>query len=178
MDLSSSGPNNPININHVAISVPNLEQAIKWYQNVFGFKLIGGPVDFITDDSLAGMALKDIHGETLRKMRMAWLVSENHVGFEIIEYVEPEAQRRQDNFEYWKSGITHFCITDPNIEELCHKITEQGGKQRSNIWEIIPNKGYKISFCEDPFGNIIEIYSNAFEDLVTEITKGSSDNSI
>lgn len=50
-----------------------------------------------------------------------------------------------------------------------------GVKQRSNIWEIIPNKGYKISFCEDPFGNIIEIYSNSFEDLVTEITKNSFD---
>ena len=122
------------------VSIPNLEQGIKWYQNVFGFKLIGGPVDFVIDDSLAGRVLKDIHGEILGKMRMAWLVSENLVGFEIIEYVEPQAQRRQDNFEYWKSGITHFCITDPQIEELCQKIVEHGGKQRSNIWEILPKK--------------------------------------
>ena len=159
------------------VSVPNLEQGIKWYQNVFGFKVIGGPIDFVIDDSLAGRVLKDIHGEILGKMRMAWLVSENLIGFEIIEYVEPQAQRRQDNFEYWKSGITHFCMTDPRIESYVKRLQSMG-KQRSNIWEIIPNKGYKISFCEDPFGNIIEIYSNAFEDLVTEITKGSSDNSI
>ncbi len=108
MELSPNRQAKSIKINHVAISVPNLEQGIKWHQNGFGFKLIGGPVDFVIGDSLAGRVLKDIHGEILGKMRMPWLVSENIIGFEIIEYVEPQAQRRQDNFEYWKSGISTF----------------------------------------------------------------------
>jgi hypothetical protein len=90
---------------------------------------------------------------------MAWLSSGNQVGFEIFEYIEPKAQRRKDNFEYWKSGFIHICITDPNIEDLCNRISESGGKQRSKIWEIVPDKGHKIVFCEDPFGNMIEIYS-------------------
>jgi hypothetical protein len=72
------------------------------------------------------------------------------------------AQRRQDKFEYWKSGITHLCITDPNIEDLGTKISESGGKQRSKVWEKVPKKGYKIAFC-DPFGNVIEIYSNGYD---------------
>lgn len=161
----------PLGINHVAISVTNLEQAIKWYQEIFGFRQIGSPVEFVTDNSLAGMALKDIHGENFKKMRTSWLISENHIGLEIIEYVEPKSQRRQDNFDYWRSGITHICITDPKIERLCHKISEQGGKQRSEIWEIVPSKGYKIAFCEDPFGNIIEIYSNNYEEIISFITE-------
>ena len=49
-------------------------------------------------------------------------------------------------FEYWKSGFTHICITDPDIEGLCKKISETGGKQRSKVWEIVPDKGYKIDF--------------------------------
>ncbi len=100
---------------------------------------------------------------------MVWLNSGNQVGFEIIEYVEPKAQRHQENFEYWKSGITHLCITDPNIEDLCNKISDSGGKQRSKVWGIVPNNGYKIAFCEDPFGNIIEIYSNGYEQTVTSV---------
>jgi hypothetical protein len=61
---------------------------------------------------------------------MAWLSSGNQVGLEIFEYIEPKAQRRTtDNFEYWKSGFTHICITDPNIEDLCNRISERGGKQ-------------------------------------------------
>jgi len=50
-----------------------------------------------------------------------------------------------DNFEYWKSGFFHICIIDANIEELCKKISETGGKQRSRIWEIVRDKGYKMA---------------------------------
>jgi catechol 2,3-dioxygenase-like lactoylglutathione lyase family enzyme len=156
-------------INHIAISVPDLDRAIKWYKEVFGFYLIAGPVEIIADDSLIGRAVKDIHGPDLEKMRTAWLSSGNQVGFEIFEYVDPKAQRRQKNFEYWKSGFTHICITDPNIEDLCKKISETGGRQRSNLWEIVPRKGYKIVFCEDPFGNIIEIYSNSYEQIIISL---------
>jgi catechol 2,3-dioxygenase-like lactoylglutathione lyase family enzyme len=141
----------------------------KPYKEVFGFTMIRGPVEFVADDSLIGTAAKDIHGPSLKKMWMAWL-SSNQVGFEIFEYVEPKAQRRvTDNFEYWKSGFIHICVTDPNIEELCKKISETGGKQRSKIWEIVPDKGYKIVFCEDPFGNIIEIYSHGYEQTITSL---------
>lgn len=170
MDSNLSNQHNSSRLNHVAITVTDLEQAVKWYQKVLGFRLIGGPVEFVTDASLAGRALKDIYGENLKKMRTSWLLSENNVGLEIIEFVEPKSQRRQDDFKYWKSGIIHICITDPNIEGLCQKISEHGGKQRSDIWEIVPSKGYKIAFCEDPFGNIIEIYSNSYEEIITFIT--------
>ena len=166
---SSSSVVYPKMINHVAVSVPDLEQAIKWYKEVLGFTVVRGPVEFVADDSLTGRAVRDIHGPALKRMRMAWLSSGNQIGFEVFEYIEPKAQRRQDNFEYWKSGFTHICITDPNIEGLCNRISESGGKQRSEIWEIVPDKGYKIVFCEDPFGNIIEIYSNGYEQTITSL---------
>lgn len=102
-------------------------------------------------------------------MRMAWLSSANQVGSEIIEYLEPKAERRSDNFDYQKSGIIHICITDPNIEELCERITEAGGQQRTEIWEIVPDKGYKIVFCEDPFGNTIEIFDHSYEHIITSL---------
>ena len=106
---SSSSIVYPKIINHVAISVQDLDQAIKWYKEVFGFTIVRGPVEFVADDSLTGRAVRDIHGSDLKKMRIAWLSSGNHVGFEIFEYIEPKAQRRQDNFEYWKSGFTIFA---------------------------------------------------------------------
>ena len=109
--------------------------------------------------------LRDIHGPDLKKVRLAWLSSGNQVGLEILEYIEPKAQKRHDNFEYWKSGFTHICITDPNIDDLCKKISETGGKHRSRLWEMVP--GYKVVYCEDPFGNITELLSNGFEKTMT-----------
>jgi RmlD substrate binding domain len=89
--------------------------------------------------------------------------------FEIFVYVEPKAERRLDNFEYWKSGFIRICLTGPNTEELCRKISESGGKQRTKIWDIVPGKGYKIAFCEDPFGNIIEIVDHSYEQTITSL---------
>ena len=166
---SSSFPSAKI-INHVAVSVPDLDLAVKWYKEVFGFTVVREPIEFVPDDTLIGMAVKDIHGPSLKKVRMVWLSSVNQVGFESFEYIEPKAERRTNNFEYWKSGFIHICITDPDIEGLCKKISQTGGKQRSKVWEIVPDKGYKIAFCEDPFGNIIEIYSHSYEQTITSLS--------
>lgn len=52
----------------------------------------------------------------------------------------------------------------PNIEELTKKIVEAGGKQRMPIREYYHSKKpYKMVYCEDPFGNIIEIYTHSYE---------------
>ena len=160
----------PKTINHIAVSVTNLDKAVKWYQEVFGFNVINGPVEIVADDSALGMVVKDIHGANFKKMRVVWLSSGNQVGIEIFEYLDPKAERRiNDNYEYWKSGFFHICVTDPNIEELCKKISESGGKQRSKIWDIAPSRGYKIAFCEDPFGNVIEIYTHGYEQTITSV---------
>ena len=157
----------PRTINHIAVSVTDLDKAVKWYKEVFGFNVVNGPVEFEADESSLGIAARDIHGPNFRKMRMVWLSSGNQVGFEMFEYIDPKAERRIDNFEYWKSGFFHICVTDPNIEELCKRISDSGGRQRSRIWDVDPDKGYKIAFCEDPFGNVIEIYTHSYEQLVT-----------
>jgi catechol 2,3-dioxygenase-like lactoylglutathione lyase family enzyme len=161
MDTNSSSSGvYPRIINHIAFSVSDLDQAMEWYKEVLGFTVVKEPVEFVVDDSLRGKAAKDMHGPSLKKMRTVLLSSANQVGFEIFEYVDPKTERRMDNFEYWKSGFFHICIIDFNIEQLCKKISETGGKQRSKIWEIVPDKGYKMALCEDPFGNIIQIITH------------------
>ena len=59
----------PRTVNHVAISVPDIEKAVKWYNDVLGFVVIKGPIEIVVDDSLVGVVLKNIHGPRLKKLR-------------------------------------------------------------------------------------------------------------
>jgi hypothetical protein len=60
-----------------------------------------------------------------------------------FEYIEPKAERRTDNFEYWKSGFIHICITDPNIVGLCKKLSEIGGKKGIKFGRLFQIKDIK-----------------------------------
>ncbi len=83
-------------------------------------------------------------------------------GIEMFEF--PNAQAPEKHFEYWKTSIFHFCVQDPDVEGLAKKIVEHGGKQRMPVRHYYPGeKPYRMVYCEDPFGNIIEIYSHSYE---------------
>lgn len=78
MDTNSSSSGvYPRIINHIAFSVPDLDQAMEWYKEVLGFTVVKEPVEFVADDSLRGKAAKDMHGPSLKKMRTVLLSSAN-----------------------------------------------------------------------------------------------------
>jgi len=83
----------------------------------------------------------------------------------MFEFDHPKSERRKDNFEYWKTGIFHFCVTDPDIEGITARIVDNGGKLRTRIWQIVPDKPYKLAYCEDPWGNIVEVYTHSYEQI-------------
>ncbi|MET4653491.1 hypothetical protein ABIC15_000206 [Exiguobacterium sp. PvP048] len=47
---------------------------------------------------------------------------------------------------------------------MVEKIVAHGGKQRMPIREYYPGeKPYRMVYCEDPFGNLVELYSHSYE---------------
>jgi len=148
-------------LNHVGVTVTDIDKAIKWYGEVLGFELLMGPLKIDVDNPTIGAICRDIFGENWQSMRQAHMSMSNGIGLEIFEFVEPKAERRENNFEYWKNGFFHICVTHPDVRNLANKIVETGGKQRSKVWTVFP--GCDVVYCEDPFGNIIEIYSRSYE---------------
>ena len=71
-----------------------------------------------------------------------------------------EERRKQDY-----QGYFHICLIADDIEELADKIANSGGKKRSEIWNTWKGKPYYLVYCEDPFGNIIELYSHSTETM-------------
>ena len=156
-----------ISLNHIAIGVTDINHAMKWYSDVLGLVVLAGPVEISTDSTrtdphLATTVMK-IFGPRLRRFLICHLKSASGVGIELFQFLEPVSEKREDNFEYWKTGFFHIAVTDPQIDELAKKISSSGGKKRTDILEIVPGTGKKICFCEDPFGNVIEIYSQSYE---------------
>ncbi len=155
--------NYPRAVTHVGVTVTDMEKAIHWYRDMFGFQLLAGPVDLVGDDSHFGILARDIFGAGFRKGRLAQLTGSNGVCVELFQFDEPSGEKRAANFEYWKTGIMHFTIIEPDIENLVRRIAETGGKCRSKVWTLFPGKPYKIAYCEDPFGNIVEISTHSTE---------------
>ncbi|MTI70331.1 MAG: lactoylglutathione lyase family protein [Firmicutes bacterium] len=152
----------PRTFSHIGISVPNIEKAVKFYKEVFGWYVLMEPNEVKKDDSPIGIMCNDVFGQDWTSFKIAHLSTGDKIGVELFEF--PQNEDPKNNFEYWKTGLFHFSVQDPDIEGLVEKIVEHGGKQRMPIREYYPGeKPYRMCYVEDPFGNIFEIYSHSYE---------------
>jgi catechol 2,3-dioxygenase-like lactoylglutathione lyase family enzyme len=134
----------PRSFSHIGLSVTDLEAAVKFYTEVMGWYLIMAPTTLSEDDSAVGVMCTDVFGVGWGSLRIAHLSTGDRIGVEIFQF--------------------HFCVQDPDVEGLAAKIIAAGGKQRMPVREYFPGeKPYRMVYMEDPFGNIIEIYSHSYE---------------
>ena len=152
----------PRTFSHIGLSVTDLEKAVEFYTNVFGWYVIMPPTLIMSDDSAIGVMCDDVFGKGWEKFKIAHLSTGDKIGVELFEF--KNAQPPEKHFEYWRTSIFHFCVQDPDLEGLAEKIIKHGGKQRMPVRHYYPDdKPYRMVYCEDPFGNIIEIYSHSYE---------------
>ncbi|MEG3136101.1 lactoylglutathione lyase family protein [Rouxiella sp. T17] len=155
-------PAYPRSFSHIGLSVTDLDAAVTFYTDVMGWYLIMPLTELKEDDSSIGVMCTDVFGKGWASCRIAHLSTGDRIGVEMFQFAN--ASKRENNFEYWKSGVFHFCIQDPDVEGMAAKIVAAGGKQRMPIREYYPGeKPYRMVYMEDPFGNIIEIYSHSYE---------------
>lgn len=152
----------PRTLSHIGVSVPNIEKAFKFYTEVMGWYVIMKPTKVTKDESPIGIMCTDVFGDDWTEFKIAHLSTGDKIGVEIFEF--PNNQPVEKEFKYYKTGLFHFCVQDPDIEGLVKKIVDAGGKQRMPIREYYPNKKpYRMCYVEDPFGIIFEVYSHSYE---------------
>jgi catechol 2,3-dioxygenase-like lactoylglutathione lyase family enzyme len=172
--------------NHIAISVPDCEAAVKWYTKIFGFELIqpimnNDPVDpginvskcfFPVLSSKKEVAFILIHmivyGPELKAMKLALMTMGNDVAFEIFEFRDPKYNGPQGltpwNPEtYTRGGVFHICLTVPDVKERVTEILAAGGKLVGEVTEL--PVGVKTAYTQDPWGNVVELLDTTFSQL-------------
>jgi catechol 2,3-dioxygenase-like lactoylglutathione lyase family enzyme len=159
----------PRAVTHIGLTVTDLDQAIAFYEKVFGFRVVFGPTRFQSDDPQFGAIPSDFFGADFKSTRVVFLTGANGVVLEIFEFESPKTIRSKDNFQYWKTGFFHICIVDPDVTACAARVAEHGGLIRSKVWDLFPGKPYQAVYTEDPFGNVIELYSHSTEQMVSNL---------
>jgi catechol 2,3-dioxygenase-like lactoylglutathione lyase family enzyme len=140
-------------VTHVGIAVADLDRAVSWYSDVLGLELLGPPTTVSAGEGHAGTVAADVLGRST-SFRQAHLTSANGVALELFEFAAG-AQR-------WR-GIFHVCLVPPGLDRTAARIAATGGRRTSRIWHVFPDAPYRMCYCEDPFGNTIELYSHSHE---------------
>ena len=146
-------------INHIGMTVPDIERAIDWYARVMGFRLIfRRTLEYRPEVP----EVREIFGERMRRAYQAHLLSANGVGLELFQFVDPPVEAPANGFAWHETGVFHLCVTDPDIDGLVARIVANGGRQRTKVWQFLPGRPYRLVYCEDPFGNVIEAFSHSY----------------
>lgn len=160
----------PLAVTHVGLTVTDVYAATKWYIEAFNCRHIIGPLHIRNDGSHIGSVFKGIFQDKFQECYVSHLAMANGVGIELFQFVVPPTETPADNFEYWKTGVFHFCVIDPDIDGLAKRITAMGGQQRSDVYTLFEGEPFKAVYCQDPWGNLFEIYSHS-----TELTYANRD---
>ncbi|MDT3684265.1 MAG: VOC family protein [Pseudorhodoplanes sp.] len=151
-------------LNHIGLTVPDIFDAIDWYGAVFGAAHIMGP-RLLQSDAKAAHETPGIFGRKFRRAYQAHLLLANGVGLELFQFVEPPVQCPAENMPYWNRGVFHIAITHPDVDALASQIVAKGGKKRHEPINFVPGRPWRLCYCEDPWGNVIEIMSHSYAEV-------------
>lgn len=155
--------NYPRTFSHIGITVPDIDKAVEFYSSTMGWYVIMQATSILEERETAiGQMCIDVLGEGWESFQIVHMSTADGIGVELFSF--PANISKSKEFNPFTTGLFHFCVQDPNIEDLVEKIAANGGKQRMPIREYYPgDKPYKMCYVEDPFGIVFEIYTHSYE---------------
>lgn len=143
-------------LRHVGIVVKDIEHSIKFWTDIFGFKIISRQIecgDFI--DKVIG--INGINVETVK------LINRNKDIVELLKFITPSNEDKllPDNFPY-DYGLRHIAFTVDNIEVVLNLIENFG---INNLREPQLSLDGKVRVL------YISVHENLILELVEEVIK-------
>lgn len=136
-------------IHHVAISVPDLDQAVAFYHGTLGFEKVFSNSWFgDRDQADQVIGLKNTHAKVqMLKAGNAYL--------ELWEYIKPKPLEQKFNYSPANHGIAHIALQVSNIHAEFERLSNAGMTFHQSPVDL--GNSHAI-YGRDPFGNVIELY--------------------
>ncbi len=136
------------NIDHVALSVTDLEKSIAFYQDIIGFEVVRvlecGPE----------MRLGDVNGMPGSTARIAHLTLGNNM-LELFEYQTPKGKSISSDHKQADKGLIHFGFTSTDARSDYKRLKGHGVRFLSDPIEFRP--GVWIFYFYGPDGEVCEL---------------------
>jgi catechol 2,3-dioxygenase-like lactoylglutathione lyase family enzyme len=134
-------------INHVGVSVSNLDRSIGFYRDVLG-------MEFLRQRVFAGETYEKILGLKGATGRLA-IMEAGSMRLELFEFSNPSPKPSEANRSVCDHGITHFCIEVGDAEEEYQRLKAAGVPFHC---EPLDFSGLvKATYGRDPDGNVFEL---------------------
>ena len=152
-------------MNHIGIMVGDMDQAVEFYTQALGLKLVMNNTRVIEErKSAIGRMCVAVFGEGFNEFNIAHLVTSDGIGIELFQMLGHE-DKHDLNFK--RLGIFHFCLQSDDFDGTIKKVEQLGGKKTMDEHRYHPEddtRPYKMVYLEDPFGNLFELYSHSYEE--------------
>lgn len=135
-------------MNHVGISVRNIERSVAFYRDLFGMEVLIEPRPFSGELYEKIMALNGAAGKVA-------LLKGPGMKIELFEFTHPSPQVTDDDRPVCDHGISHFCIEVTDIDGEYQRLKELG------VPFHCPPQSYRglasATYGRDPDGNVFEL---------------------
>jgi len=140
--------------NHTAFGVTDLDAAIQWYGDVFGFVPLHEPVTHRPVDADRWQRAVTLFGSDITQIRIVRLRAPFAPMLQAIELFEVRPSLPVPCHP--RTGALHGSLVVGDVDMLADRIVSRGGQ----ILDRTIFNGMHITFCADPSGNILELASS------------------
>lgn len=145
---------------HTAICVPDVEEAVRWYSEVLGLRVLSPPY------RMEGPQIEEDMGELIPA---PVVVTAAIVGWgpddrvlELIEYPSAPANADRDPRAITQFGITHVGILCDDL--VATRATLEGRGVEFLTSGIADVAGLRTTWCRDPWGTVLILLERRHED--------------